>query len=43
MGSAASPWDNAPTESSMGILKRECAHRKTFETGGRPRSRYSST
>ena len=32
MGSVASPWDNAPTESFMGILKRECARRKTFET-----------
>ena len=32
MGSVASPWDNAPTESFMGILKRECVHRKTFET-----------
>jgi putative transposase len=32
MGSIASPWDNAPTESFMGILKRECVHRKTFET-----------
>lgn len=31
MGSVASPWDNAPTESFMGILKRECVHRKTFE------------
>ena len=32
MGSVASPWDNAPTESFMGILKRECVHRRTFET-----------
>ena len=32
MGSVASPWDNAPTESFMGILKRECVRRKTFET-----------
>ena len=32
MGSVASPWDNAPTESFMGILKRERAHRRTFET-----------
>jgi transposase InsO family protein len=32
MGSIASPCDNAPTESFMGILKRECVHRKTFET-----------
>ena len=32
MGSVASPWDNAPTESLVGILKRECVHRKTFET-----------
>ena len=32
MGSIASPWDNAPTESLMGIIKRECVHRKTFET-----------
>ena len=31
MGSVASPWDNAPTESFMGILKRECVHRKVFE------------
>ncbi len=34
MGSVASPWDNAPAESFMGILKRECVHRKTFETRG---------
>jgi len=32
MGSVASPWDNAPTESFMGILKRECVHRRTFAT-----------
>lgn len=32
MGSVASPWDNAPTESFMGILKRECVRRKIFET-----------
>lgn len=32
MGSVASPWGNAPTESFMGILKRECVRRKTFET-----------
>ena len=31
MGSVASPWDNAPTESFMGIPKRECVfvNRKT--------------
>lgn len=32
MGAISSPWDNAPTESFMGIIKRECVHRKIFET-----------
>ena len=32
MGAISSPWDNAPTESFMGIIKRECVHRKTFAT-----------
>lgn len=31
MGSISSPWDNAPTESFMGILKSECIQAKIFE------------
>lgn len=30
MGSVSSPWDNAPTESLMGIIKSECVHAKTY-------------
>lgn len=30
MGSVSSPWDNAPTESLMGIIKSECARAKTY-------------
>ena len=30
MGSVASPWDNAVTESLMGIIKSECVHARTF-------------
>ena len=30
MGSASSPWDNAPTESLMGAVKSECVHARTF-------------
>jgi transposase InsO family protein len=30
MGSAGSPWDNAPTESLMGTIKSECVHAKTY-------------
>ena len=30
MGSIASPWDNAATESLMGIIKSECVHARTF-------------
>jgi transposase InsO family protein len=30
MGAIQSPWDNAATESFMGIIKSECAHAKTF-------------
>lgn len=29
MGPASSPWDNAPTESLVGIIKSECVHAKT--------------
>ena len=32
MGSISSPWDNAPTESLMGIIKSECVHARTFES-----------
>ena len=32
MGAISSPWDNAPTESLMGIIKSECVHARTFET-----------
>lgn len=35
MGSVASPWDDAPAESFMGMLKRERVHREAFETRGR--------
>jgi transposase InsO family protein len=31
MGSVDSPWDNAPTESLMGIIKAECVHAKTYD------------
>ena len=30
MGSIRSPWDNAVTESLMGIIKSECVHARTF-------------
>lgn len=30
MGAIQSPWDNAATESLMGIIKSECVHAKTF-------------
>ena len=30
MGSVASPWDNAVTESLMGIIKSECVRARTF-------------
>ena len=30
MGSVASPWDNAVTESLMGCIKSECVHARTF-------------
>lgn len=32
MGSVASPWDNAPTESLMGTIKCECVHARTFDS-----------
>lgn len=32
MGSVSSPWDNAVTESLMGIIKSECVHARTFKT-----------
>lgn len=32
MGSVASPWDNAVTESLMSTIKAECVHFKTYET-----------
>lgn len=36
MGSISSPWDNAATESPMGVIKAECAHARTF--GSRERA-----
>lgn len=30
MGPASSPWDNAVTESLMGVVKAECVHARTF-------------
>lgn len=32
MGSVSSPWDNAVTESLMGIVKSECVHARTFSS-----------
>lgn len=32
MGSISSPWDNAVTESLMGVIKSECVHARTFES-----------
>ena len=32
MGSVSSPWDNAVTESLMGIFKTECVHARTFDS-----------
>ncbi len=32
MGSVSSPWDNAPTESLMGIIKSECVRARTFDS-----------
>ena len=32
MGSVSSPWDNAVTESLMGIIKTECVHARTFDS-----------
>ena len=32
MGSIASPWDNAPTESLISTIKAECTDRRVFET-----------
>ena len=32
MGSISSPWDNAVTESLMGIIKSECVHARTYAT-----------
>ena len=33
MGPISSPWDNAAMESPMGLIKAECVHARTFETG----------
>ena len=30
MGSVSSPWDNAATESLMGVIKAECVHARAF-------------
>lgn len=30
MGSVSSPWDNAVTESLMGVIRAECVHARTF-------------
>ena len=32
MGSTSSPWDNAVTESLMGVIKSECVHARTYDT-----------
>ena len=32
MGSISSLWDNAATESLMGIVKSECVHARTYAT-----------
>lgn len=32
MGSISSPWDNAVTESLMGVIKSECVHARTYAT-----------
>lgn len=32
MGSISSPWDNAVTESLMGVIKSECVNARTFES-----------
>lgn len=32
MGSISSPWDNAVTESLMGVIKSECVHARTFDS-----------
>lgn len=32
MGSISSPWDNAVTESLMGVVKSECVHARTFDS-----------
>ena len=32
MGSISSPWDNAVTESLMGVIKSECVHARTYDT-----------
>jgi putative transposase len=32
MGSVSSPWDNAVTESLMGVIKSECVHARTFDS-----------
>ena len=34
MGSISSPWDNAITESPMGVIRPECVHARTFESRG---------
>ena len=35
MGSMSSPWDDAITESPMGVVRSECVHARTFESRGR--------
>ena len=32
MGSVSSPWDNAVTESLMGVIKSECVHARTYDS-----------
>lgn len=32
MGSVASPWDNAVTESLMSCIKAECVHARAFSS-----------
>lgn len=35
MGAISSPWDNAATESLMGLVKAECVHARALEGRGR--------
>lgn len=43
MGSVSSPWDNAVTESLMGVIRRNACTRAPSPAERKRRSRYSST